>query len=238
MYIIGKQLFNYLERSISLKKLNIFLLSLTILSFCFYLVFFNFIEKVEYSFTTDELLYKNPDFIGMDINAERKDEETGEYLYKIVSSRSESKIFKKYEHIFEIKESPPMIEFCGHEKPSIFIVIEIIVADMSFGCTSESYGDNVIILPYTSKYILFLSLILLATLGFVNLDKLIKSKIVSNKFPFLMKNSNKKNQFILILILLLFIISFYLFNIVNDFKYDYLETGKSERILEEQNSGW
>jgi hypothetical protein len=224
-----------------MKKINIFLLSITILSFCFYLVFFNFIEKVEYSATTDELLYKNPDFIGMDITAERKDENTGEYLYKIVSSRTESKIFKEYEHIFYTKESLPtkIIPFCGsNSKATTYQVLSFIIFDPMVACTAESFRRDIIIMPYTSKYLLFLPVFLLATLGFVNLDKLIKSKIVSNKFPFLMKNSNKKNQFILILILLLFIISFYLFNIVNDFKYDYLDIGKSDRSSEYQDSGW
>jgi hypothetical protein len=211
---------------------------LTILSFCFYFVFFYFIEQVEYSATTEESLYENSDFTRIDINIEHKDKKTGVYLYTLVSTRTESRIFEKYKNNFEIKESPPMIAFCGNEKPSIFTVIEvIIVMGGSFGCPTASYGDNVVFLPYTSKYLLIFSLFLLTTLAFVNLNKLANNKIIKNKFPFLLRTSNKQNQFIFILIIFLLIISFYFFDKIRDYKENYLEPEHSEQILVD-DSGW
>jgi hypothetical protein len=147
MYIIETQLFNHLERSILLKKLNIFLLVSTILSISFYVVFYNFIEKVEYSASTDERLYKNVDFIAF-INTETKNEKTGEYYYKLIVTRSEYNNLKRYKQAYAIKELPPTKTIEFNCKPN-----EV--------CTSVAWQQKTVETRYMSEYILYFSFFLL-----------------------------------------------------------------------------
>jgi hypothetical protein len=209
-----------------LKKFNIFLLTLTIFSFCFYFVFFYFIERIEYSATTNEQLETNSDFYGIGLELESQNKETNKYYYKMITTRAESQILKKYEQTYEIKELFPTkkrtVDYhCVPTKWSKCLAV-------------ATYEESVVI-PYMSKYLLdfslLLSVITFLVYIYIFIEKKIKLTIFliqTNSFDY--KLFIKRNWYIFLTLFAL-LLSIYFFHLV----INNMGESRHEQLQEEKN---